>query len=192
MGLDKEYKDFIRTGVILLVSLAACATMAVYLTASYVEPKRQEQTEVETQLEELIELNEQLLKDNERLYEENEQLHNLLEELIEQLEPLQELEITKATITNYAPLDPNAVEGMCYSGDPNTTASGAPVTIGRTVAADPSIPFGTRVWIEGYGWRVVEDRGGAIRGNKFDVAIHCRTTAFNRGPHERWVIIDWR
>lgn len=39
------------------------------------------------------------------------------------------------------------------------TASGAPLTPGRTVACN-SLPFGAEIYIEGYGWRVVEDRGG--------------------------------
>lgn len=36
-----------------------------------------------------------------------------------------------------------------------------------TIAADTKyIPFGTRMYIPGYGWGVVEDRGGAIKGPK--------------------------
>lgn len=48
------------------------------------------------------------------------------------------------------------------------TASGKRVRPG-TAAADPSIPFGTRLWVEGYGLAVVEDRGEAIRGNRLDL-----------------------
>jgi 3D (Asp-Asp-Asp) domain-containing protein len=34
-----------------------------------------------------------------------------------------------------------------------------------TIAADEKFyPFGKRMYISGYGWGVVEDRGGAIRG----------------------------
>jgi 3D (Asp-Asp-Asp) domain-containing protein len=39
------------------------------------------------------------------------------------------------------------------------------------VAADPAVPFGTRVWVPGYGHGVVLDRGGAIRGLRLDVYI---------------------
>ncbi len=36
-----------------------------------------------------------------------------------------------------------------------------------TIAADTRYnPFGTRMYIPGYGWGVVEDRGGAIKGPK--------------------------
>jgi len=50
------------------------------------------------------------------------------------------------------------------------TASGVRVFPG-VVAADPAIPFGTRVWVPGYGHGVVLDRGGAIRGLRLDVYI---------------------
>ena len=48
------------------------------------------------------------------------------------------------------------------------TASGTQARRG-TVAADPSVPFGTIVRIPGYGYGRVEDRGGAIKGNKLDL-----------------------
>lgn len=92
-------------------------------------------------------------------------------------------------ITAYAPLDPNAVEGMCYEGDPTITASGAKVEAGRTIAADTNIlPFGTKVWIEGFGWREVQDRGGAIKGNKIDIAVDSRAEAFKIGRQNRVVL----
>lgn len=55
-------------------------------------------------------------------------------------------------------------------GDPSygVCASGLKAGPGA-VAADPSVPFGTRVYVPGYGWGVVVDRGGAIRGDRLDV-----------------------
>ena len=41
--------------------------------------------------------------------------------------------------TGYAPLDPGAVCGMCYSGDPTVTASGRETKPGVTVAVDKSM-----------------------------------------------------
>lgn len=49
------------------------------------------------------------------------------------------------------------------------TASGTYATVGRTVAASREFDFGTRLFIDGIGERIVEDRGGAINGGRIDV-----------------------
>ncbi|WP_082341151.1 3D domain-containing protein [Sporosarcina globispora] len=49
------------------------------------------------------------------------------------------------------------------------TASGTTVSEGRTVACPKSIPFGTKVNIEGVGLRICEDRGSAITNGHLDV-----------------------
>lgn len=99
-----------------------------------------------------------------------------------------DLMVEEVTITFYAPLDPNAVEGMCYSGDPTVTASGAKSTPGITIAADPSIPFGTLVWIEDFGYRVVQDRGGSIKGNRIDIMVDTKKEALELGRKIRTAV----
>jgi hypothetical protein len=53
-----------------------------------------------------------------------------------------------------------------------------------TLAADTDFyPFGTRMYVPGYGWGRVEDRGGAIKGpNKLDVFVsnHRQTRSWGR------------
>lgn len=53
------------------------------------------------------------------------------------------------------------------------TASGKPVEAGVTLAADlKHHPLGTRIWLEGVGWRTVTDTGGAIKGrDRFDLYV---------------------
>lgn len=68
------------------------------------------------------------------------------------------------TITAYCACD------ICCPGTAdNLTANMSTPLEGVTIAADPAIPFGTRVWIEGLGERTVMDRGSAITGNHIDV-----------------------
>lgn len=60
-----------------------------------------------------------------------------------------------------------------YSGDA-ITASGTATARNSggysTIAVDPRvIPLGSRVYVEGYGYAVAEDTGGAIKGNRIDL-----------------------
>lgn len=65
-------------------------------------------------------------------------------------------------------------------GDPFTTASGTRVHLG-TMACPPQYPFGTKVSIEGRGTYICEDRGGAIKGNRFDMWFESRGEALQWG-----------
>ena len=69
------------------------------------------------------------------------------------------------------------------------TASGAKVTEGRTVAAGPSVPFGTALFIQGLGRREVEDRGGAIKDGHVDVYFDSHRDALNFGVR---TLLVWR
>lgn len=52
----------------------------------------------------------------------------------------------------------------------------------KVVAVDPNvIPLGSRVWVEGYGYAVAGDTGGAINGNRIDLFIPSKSEALNFG-----------
>ncbi|MDF1815569.1 MAG: 3D domain-containing protein [Verrucomicrobiales bacterium] len=62
------------------------------------------------------------------------------------------------------------------------TASGKQAKPGHTIAADTSLlPFGTRLKVPGYGWGVVEDRGGAITGRRLDLFFKSHKDALKWG-----------
>ncbi len=91
--------------------------------------------------------------------------------------------------TKYAPLDPNAIEGMCFSGNPYITASGERSEPHLSIATDPSIPFGKEVLVEGFGPRIVHDRGGAIKGNRIDIMVDSKKEAYGFGYQELNILI---
>ena len=128
-------------------------------------------------------------KQLEEYQEEILRLNSKVTELEERIETfLDKWNVAVFEITAYAPLDPRAVKGMCYSGDPRVTASGARTTPGVTIAAGPLMPFGTKVYIQGHGWREVQDRGGMIGNNNIDIAVDTLEEAYRIGRQKAVVV----
>lgn len=73
-----------------------------------------------------------------------------------------------------------AAADECGKSD-GITASGIKVQEKRTLACPPQYPFGAKLKIEGYGVYTCEDRGGAIKGNKFDIYVETKSEAFAFG-----------
>ena len=69
--------------------------------------------------------------------------------------------------------------------DPWTTASG--MRSGRgVVAVDPNvIPLGSKLYVEGYGYAIAGDTGGAIKGDRIDVFFYSSSETAQWG--RRWV-----
>lgn len=67
------------------------------------------------------------------------------------------------------------------------TASGKMAKKG-TIAADPSVyPFGTVMYIPGYGYGTVQDVGGAIKGQHIDLFFKSHETATKWGKQQKQV-----
>ena len=63
------------------------------------------------------------------------------------------------------------------------TASGVPAE-GKLIAAPPNYPFGTIMDVPGYSIAEVQDRGGAIKGNKIDLLFPTHDEALQWGIQE--------
>ena len=73
-----------------------------------------------------------------------------------------------------------AAADECGKSD-GITASGRKVTEGRTLACPKGYTFGTKIAIDRMGTYVCEDRGGAIKGNHFDIYMQTKKQAFAFG-----------
>lgn len=68
----------------------------------------------------------------------------------------------------------------CCGKSTGITASGAKAKANHTIAAPKNFAFGTKIEINGNIY-VVEDRGGAIKGNKIDVYFSSHSEALSFG-----------
>lgn len=68
----------------------------------------------------------------------------------------------------------------CCGKATGRTASGTRATAGRTVAASGKFSFGTQLNIGGHVY-TVEDRGGAINGNRIDIYVNSHSEALRWG-----------
>ena len=139
---------------------------------------------------------EELLYETNRANELNESLSEaniMLEEANATINDLKSDEYKLVYIGNYKLTHycPGYHGAPCGTGD-GITATGTKVTAGRTIAVDPKkIPYGSKVYIEGYGWRVAEDCGGSVKGNHIDIAMNSHTEAINMGTKTGgvWLLI---
>lgn len=84
-----------------------------------------------------------------------------------------------------------AAADECGKSD-GITSSGVKVEEKRTLACPPSYPFGAQIKIDGFGVYTCEDRGGAIKGNHFDIYMETKAEAFAFGRRnlEAQVVIE--
>jgi 3D (Asp-Asp-Asp) domain-containing protein len=72
-----------------------------------------------------------------------------------------------------------------------TTAVGDRVSIGD-IAVPSNVPLGSKIFVPGYGWGIAKDHGGAIRGNRIDLAfggVNAAGTAHN--PEAEKKALSW-
>ena len=77
------------------------------------------------------------------------------------------------------------VEATAYALDGITATGTVPKRVEggwSTIAVDPRvIPYGTKVYVENYGYAIAEDTGGAIKGNRVDLYMNSVSAARSWG-----------
>lgn len=84
------------------------------------------------------------------------------------------------TIDGFAYTRKETFQATAYTGG-GRTASGTRARVGE-IAVDPRvIPLGTTVYVEGFGLRVAEDTGGAVKGHIIDIYMGSRSECMRWG-----------
>lgn len=69
-----------------------------------------------------------------------------------------------------------------YTHTGNKTATGVYPQIDRTVATDPNvIPYGSIIYVDGYGAFIAEDTGADIKNKRLDIFVGTRKEAVEKG-----------
>lgn len=136
--------------------------------------ERHEDSKVIQSLEELRTANDKYIK-------------NLTEEKEELQQKINAREFESAISTSRGADRTATVTAYTWTGQ--KTASGTWPKEGRTVAGPRWIPFGTRVYIDGIGWRIVEDRTHERFDGRYDVYMDDHSRCMAWGIQERAVQI---
>lgn len=132
----------------------------------------------------------QNLKTNWRLLESERIAVNCeLKSLYEEKERAEEKEkrfLGEFKLTAYCPCR------SCSAGYGFQTATGARAAEGTTIAVDPRvIPYHTKVYIEGVGYRIAQDCGGAVKQNRIDIFVanhrSCYLSQYNQPSAKVWL-----
>jgi len=79
----------------------------------------------------------------------------------------------------YSDVRQMVASGYTYTG--YNTASGVPPHYGVMAVDTSVIPFGARVYVDGYGYATALDRGSAIKGNRLDLFFESESEAMSWG-----------
>lgn len=133
--------------------------------------------EVKAMQADMQELEHKNLRQAAQLHDKEEQIKilEIILEYQEEPEP-KETYAGEFEITFYCPCE------KCCGKVDGITATGTLAKEGQTVAADWDIILpGTRIYIDGIGYRTVEDKGGAIKGKHLDVYMNSHAAALDAG-----------
>lgn len=86
--------------------------------------------------------------------------------------------------TNEEISEPKTTTVTAYTHTGQKTASGKWPIVGRSCAGPRNLPFGTVVWIDGVGLRIVEDRTHKRYDGRFDVFMETEAACLQFGKQQ--------
>ena len=179
-------KDNLLKALMLVTAIAlALCVLVAYFAWAYSQAK---QEYLDTQIE--------LSASSEQLYELNKSLELSAEELAMANTTIVDLKgaeyelvyLGEFKFTHYCV---ELKDHICGTGD-GITSSGTQIIAGKSVAIDPEIiPYGSQLYIEGYGFCTAEDSGGAVQGSHIDIAVETHEEALDMGITSGgvWILI---
>lgn len=186
------YSDMNRERQKLKQELESERKISVELTNSYNKLNEEYDKQIKfinEQKSEINSLNEEIKKKNQAIESKDSKIHSLEQQLEKSQHdsesPMRQLDMELTFYTSGYESTQKKKGDKGYG----ITASGTVATEGRTVACPPSMSFGTKLYIDGFGYRVCEDRGGAITEGHLDVYVNDVNKAKQLGRQTRRVTI---
>lgn len=144
---------------------------------------RQENADLRDNLQKTVDEVETLKNDKEKLQSDLSSLQTEVKKLsAKKAEPVVASMPSRGKADNYKTLYMEATAYTAYcTGCSGTTTTGINLRANpdlKVIAVDPSIiPLGTKVHVDGYGYAIAGDTGGAIKGHKIDIFIPTKAAA---------------
>lgn len=124
-----------------------------------------------------------------KVQENKGRLEDEIDILKRRMNKLEQYEIFKFEATGYSPYDDRT--GLNHDGCYTVTATGTQPRPG-VVAVNPEIiPYGTKLYVQDYGWAIAEDTGGAMRNrtNLIDLYFDTHEEACIWGRRKVWIVV---
>jgi 3D (Asp-Asp-Asp) domain-containing protein len=180
----KEEKGSLQLNVLKLEETEKSLRKSLDQKSKEVRDSQEKRMELEGKLKTQKGINDTLLKKNGELQRKNDTLKNQVSSKERDNTPPLVSRGVQSSSKKVITMRATAYTAYC-KGCSGTTSTGIDLRANpgtKLIAVDPSvIPLGTKVHVEGYGYAIASDKGGAIKGNRIDVFVPSERDAIAFG-----------